>query len=440
MSDRKNLKNEYRALTNQVAAIIGRGNMTMADREHVAAKQARIQDIDALLVRMDDNPYSEKPGKNKNRVEGKPGEVLRGKQTFTDWTRAAQQNNVNLVTANGVPMSMRSQGTDRDLNRYMGEVMGFAPKSVETRGLLEDTGGSAQALSPVEYAANFVDVLLPMTLMDKMNVNRVPMVRETQEIPVYTSTFSPSWVAEAGSISLDANPAFSQLTLFSPGAIKDQSTFSIELMQDAYIQGGLVRMLTDAVAKKVAVVLDQVMFAGIAGNTGVPGLWAESGFNIRHYTGDSGTTGKAPVDTTELGVIAESVVKKNIAPDFFISNVGVQQAFNRIPLSTYGKYWDMPPITANMDWLTSENASLGYAETDPATASSVARTGGAYGSVYAGPWSQFTYLGIHLDLQTVVLKERFIDSGLYALFTYIRPSIRFAHPETFFETIGVIPV
>jgi hypothetical protein len=50
------------------------------------------------------------------------------------------------------------------------------------------------------------------------------------------------------------------------------------------------------------------------------------------------------------------------------------------------------------------------------------------------------YLGIHLGLQTQILRERFIDSGMLGLFTWLRPSIRFAHPETFYETIGIIPV
>ena len=52
-------------------------------------------------------------------------------------------------------------------------------------------------------------------------------------------------------------------------------------------------MLAQAVANKMKVVLDTSMLLGVAGNTGIPGLNGESGFNYRHYTGDSGTTGKA---------------------------------------------------------------------------------------------------------------------------------------------------
>jgi len=199
-------------------------------------------------------------------------------------------------------------------------------------------------------------------------------------------------------------------------------------------------MLANAVAKKMAVVLDTSAILGVSGNAGIPGLNSETSFVFRKQTGDSGTTGQAPTATTELGVIAEITIKKNIFPNAFVSNIGVHEAFERIPIAAYGKYFDDPPLIASMGWTTSENSALSYAETDPATASGVAQTGGSYGSVYCGPWSTFAILGVHLDLQTVVLKERYIDSGEYALFSWCRYSIRFAHPETFSRTIGVIPV
>jgi HK97 family phage major capsid protein len=281
--------------------------------------------------------------------------------------------------------------------------------------------------------ADYVDVLLPNTILGRVGARTV-------NVPVFTSTVSPAWIAEGGSISLDANPAFSQLQLFAPGGFKDITQFSIELAQDAYIAGNLPGMLASAVAKKMAVVLDTSMLSGVASNTGIPGLNGESGFVKRHYTGDAGTTGKAPTDTTELGVVAELAMKANTRSNAFVSNVGCQQAFQRLPLSTYGRYWDMPSITAGMDWVTSENSALPYVETDPATAGSVAQSGGTFTSLYAGPWDQFAMVGVHLDLQTRVLNERYIDSGELALFSWCRYSIRFAHPETFSRTIGIIPV
>jgi hypothetical protein len=311
--------------------------------------------------------------------------------------------------------------------------------SIESRALLEDTAGSGQAISPQAWSADFVDVLLPNTILGEVGANRVAMEHETLNVPVYTSTVSPNWLAEAASISVDANPAFAPLSLFAPGGVKVITTVSLELMQDAYVRGGLDSMLSNAIARKMGPVVDTAMLLGITGNTGVPGLINETGFVTRKQTGDAGTTGKSPTDTSELGVIAESVMKKNVMPTHFVSNVGVREAYERIPIASYGRYWVDPSIVKNMDWVTSENAALPYTETDPATASTVAQTGGSYGSLYAGNWQRFCYLGVRLDLQTRVLTERYIDSGLVGIFAWMRFSLRFGHPETFVRTIGVIP-
>jgi HK97 family phage major capsid protein len=374
-------------------------------------------------------------------VEGRANEPIKPGQ-MREWFDKAVQNNVSMTVGSRQtgyqPRTLRSEGTDRDLNRYFGEVMGFAKPTVESRALLEDTSGSALAITPQSWVADYVDVLLPNTILGRVGAQIVPMSNEYVNIPVFTSTVSPQWVAEAGSISLDANPAFSQLQLIAMGGFKDTTLVSIEAAQDAYIQGGLPDMLASAVAKKMAVVLDTSMLLGVTSNTGIPGLVNESGFVTRHYTGDSGTTGHTPADTTELGVVAESIIKKNIMPNAFVSNIGTHEAFQRIAVSAYGKYWDNPSIISGMDWVTSENSALPYVETDPATATSVAQSGGSYSSLYAGPWDKYCVVGVHLDLQTQWLKERYIDSGEVGLFSFMRYSIRFAHPETFSRTIGII--
>ena len=353
-----------------------------------------------------------------------------------EWYRKAQENGVR--DSRGVPMS--AQGTDVDLNAYWGQRLGFAKPGAEMRALGEDTTGSGQAITPQAWSSSYVDVLLPATIMGAVGARTVMMDQETVNVPVFSSTVSPTWIAEAGSISLDANPAFTSLQLFATGGVKDITQFSIELAQDAFIQGNLDGMLAQAVAKKMAVVVDTSALLGISGNTGCPGLNGETGFVKRHYTGDAGTTGIAPTNTTELGVVAELTKKLNVNPNAFVSNVGCQQAFERIPVTAYGRYWDDPSVIAGMDWVTSENSALPYVETDPATASSVAQTGGSYTSLYCGPWDQFAMIGWRQELRTRVLTERYIDSGELALFSYVRFSIRYAHPETFSRTIGVIPV
>jgi hypothetical protein len=340
---------------------------------------------------------------------------------------------------------MPDEGRDRDWNRYWGERMGFVKPGIESRTLLEDTAGSAQALSPTQYLADAIDVLLPNTLMGKMGVHVVPMEREFTQIPVYTSTYAgPNWIAENGSLSLDAGPAFAPLLLSAVGGWKFYTSISIELAHDAFIQGGLDQRLATAAARKMAVALDTSMLLGVSGNTGVPGLVGETGFVTRHYTGDAGTTGHAPTDTSELGVIAEASVKKNIPVEdlAFVSNVGTHEAFERIAVTSYGRYWQDPPLVADVPWYTSENSALSYAETDPATATSVAQSGGSYSSLYCGPFARSTYFGVRLDVGASLMRldQRLIDQGQVGYFAMFRGSIRQAYPSTFTRTIGVITV
>lgn len=448
MSYKKELKAQYRAKSRRMAELIAHGNATIRDREEASDLKRDLDSIDNKLAGLKNEKSDTRgvtPGnkRGKRNIEGGAGEQIRSGQ-FGSWLKRARENDVHITAGTKESgyhdVSLRNQGTDRDLNRWWGERLGFAKPTMESRALLEDTVGSLQAATPQEWNANYIDVLLPQTVLGRVGAVSVPMAQETMNIPVFSSTVSPAWIAEAGSISIDANPAFSVLPLFATAGFKDITLFSVEAAQDAYLKGDLDGMLARAVANKMKVVLDTSMLLGVAGNTGIPGLNAESGFNFRHYTGDAGTTGKAPVDTTELSVVAELIRNKYVEPNAVVSNPAVYGTLTRLNASTYGKYWDWPADVKKLanNWVYSANSALPMTETDPATASAVLQTTGTFSSFYVGDWSRFCYIGMHMDLQTTLLKERYIDSGQYGLFSFCRYSIRFAHPETFYRTIGLI--
>jgi hypothetical protein len=66
-----------------------------------------------------------------------------------------------------------------------------------------------------------------------------------------------------------------------------------------------------------------------------------------------------------------------------------------------------------------------------------AETGGSYSSVYCGDWSRIV-IGLHLDMFTNVLRERYADQLQIGLLTGMRFSIRAMHPETFVRDYGII--
>jgi hypothetical protein len=220
--------------------------------------------------------------------------------------------------------------------------------------------------------------------------------------------------------------------------VKSEVAWSLELANDAYISGGLSEYLAAQVARQLALVVDQAMLIGLAGNTtGCPGIVNESGFNTRHFTGDAGTTGITPTDTVELSVI-NKLVRGTYAPnEGFLSNHLVEPLFSTIKGGTYPMYFPRSSDVADIPWVSSPNSTIMPAtETDPATATSVALTGGSYSSLYAGPWS-FVKVGVHLDTQLIPMRERLLDNGQQGAFFFQRFSVRTANPQCFYRTIGL---
>lgn len=101
-------------------------------------------------------------------------------------------------------------------------------------------------------------------------------------------------------------------------------------------------------------------------------------------------------------------------------------------------YWPLPLSVQDVPWVTTANANVVPAvETDPATASAVALSGGSMSSLYAGPWANMI-LGVHLDLSSRPLVERYADLGQIGLFSVMRFSIRTGNPQAFNRTIGML--
>jgi HK97 family phage major capsid protein len=368
-------------------------------------------------------------------VRGEPGEKLVAGQSAAEYVRRAAANGVTTVRREG-DAPTRMVARDRDyLNDYWAVRMGL---KTETRGLSEDTSGSALAVVPQAWTGDVIDYLYANSVAGALGVSRVMLPTEIYNAPVLSEPAQPAWLAENSAIGLDSNPAFGTIQYNAQGGWKDIVTFSVELAQDAYVNGGLADLLAQSVARNMALAVDAAMINGVVGNAGNPGLNGETNFVFRHYTGDSGTSGIAPVDTTEPSIINENIRQLNSRVSAFLCNNTVVGTLARLNSSAYAKYWDMPQDVADIPWVTTSNSNVvPTTETDPSTASSVALTGGSYSSIYAGYWP-FVGLGVHLDLQSRPLTERYADLGLIGLFNFARYSIRTAHPETFSRTIGLI--
>jgi Phage capsid family len=370
--------------------------------------------------------------------------VLDSKMSMRQWVNKAAERGMTVEAERGSrPSPITGSGFDE--NAYWGQRLGLSKPGAELRALGEDTVGSGQAITPQSWTAKFIDYLYPKTILGQLGASLVPMTTELVNVPQLTGAVAPQWIAENTATSLDANPAFSTLQLAAHGMFYDITLYSMELAQDAYLQGDLPGVLADSASKNYAVLVDQAGFYGITGNTGCPGFSNETGVVLRKYgaggassnTPHTGTAGTAIADTQEPSTLMEIVRSKNVEPTGFATSPQLAGTFNRINVPSYGKVWEVPADAKDL-WTnhTATSVTIPVVETDPAAAVP-AQTGGTMTSLYCADWSR-VMIGMHLGMQTAILKERYADQLQVGLLTYMRFCVRLSHPEAFVRSYGAL--
>jgi HK97 family phage major capsid protein len=461
MSYLDELKAQRRTKAAEMVKLMGDGSRSLNNRErqHFADIDQDLKDLDTTISQVqasDLDTRGDMPGKradnrsdrkykHNKRVTGRTGEVLDSKMSMRQWVDKAADRGMTVEESRGARPSPII-GSSFDENAYWGQRMGLARPGAEMRALGEDTVGSGQAITPQSWTARFIDYLYPKTMLGQLGASVVPMQTELVNVPQLTGAVAPQWVAENSATSLDANPAFSTLQLAAHGMFYDITLFSMELAQDAYIQGDLPGVLADSAAKNYAVLVDTAGFYGIAGNTGCPGFSNEVGVVMRKYgqggassnTAHTVTTGQLITDTQEPSTLMEMVRSKNVEPTGFATSPQFAGTFNRINVPSYGKVWEVPADAADL-WTnhTATSVTIPVTETDPAAGTNPAQTAGTMTSLYCADWSR-VYIGMHLGMQTAVLKERYADSLQVGLLTYTRFCVRLTHPEAFVRSYGAL--
>lgn len=458
MSYEKELRDQRAKLLRRMSALVDEGDsLSQRGRREFADIKADLDSVDDKISRLKDDKYDtrgelggrydtrdKRAYKHDNRVQGRTAEVLDSKMSMRTWVDRAAQNGMTVETRGGRPQ--RIVGGDFDENAYWGARLGVAKAGAETRALNEDTSGSGLAVTPQSWQARFIDYAYPNTLLGKLGASIVPMTTEIVNVPQFTAPVQPQWVAEGGATSLDGNPAFSTLQLAAKGMFYDITLYSMELAQDAFVQGTLPGMLAESAARNYSVLIDQAGFYGIAGNTGCPGFSNETGVQLRKWgaggansnTAHTGTTGQAPADTQEPSTVVELVRSKNIEPSGFATSPQLYGTLARINAPTYARYWDMPVDVRDL-WAnnTVHSTTIPVTETDPASGTVPAQTGGTMSSLYCADWSR-VLIGMHLGMQTTVLRERYADQLQFGLLTYMRFSVRLSHPEGMVRSYGAL--
>ena len=377
-------------------------------------------------------------------VKGEPNELLGPNVTMRQWVEAAAANGVSVALGSEGRME-RVQVRDQDfMNDYFGGITGVARESRFTRAAADEVralgeGSGGGAINPISWSASVIDYLYPMSILGKVGATRVPMAAQQVVVPQLTGVPSPTWIAENGSIGLDAGPAFSSVILDASGGFKDITLISLELAMDAYVSGGLSDYLAQQIAIRMALAVDSAAFYGIASNVGNPGFSHESGVQLRKYAAHSGTTGQAPADTSELSAMVAAVKAANAEPTAFVTSPQLEAKLSSLTGTdaSFPMFWPVP-TNAQAQWDNRVvSTTVSVTETDPASGTVPAQTGGTMTSIYLADWRRFL-LGVRLDLTMQVLRERYVDQGQIGLFGFGRYSTRLSHPEAAARSYGAL--
>jgi Phage capsid family len=442
MATRNELEASRANAVKQLSEICVKERMTQQDRDDVDRLGGVIDETNRLLAGTKDDTRSTNSAVPE--IQGEPGEMLRADQSMSEWLRRASENKAYDVREDNSRSYYSYASEDQmheQINRRIANQSGL-----ESRALTDTTGSAAVNQT---WQAKYIDFLYAQTLLGRAGMTKFAMVSAVQNVPQLASPVAPQWIAEGSPVGIDATPALSGPLVFdaSAGGFKDIQLFSREFVQDALLQDGVAGMLMQSASRAYAIGVDQSGLYGVAANaTKMPGLFAETGIINRSYTGDSGS-GEAPSDYTEISKVAEIIENTNVSIDdpaenvAILSNPSVRYTFDRLQASTYAKWFEPSPKTANLvnnRWFTS--TTLTDTETDnynSGTADEPAATGGALSSLVIGPFSRLV-MGVRLDTESFQLDQRYIDLGMVGIWLMGRWCIRATHPETFVRTGGIV--
>ena len=312
----------------------------------------------------------------------------------------------------------RQAPTEFDFNAFFGAQAGFTKRSnAETRtvyGLQEGVSSGSGAAADVVgelWGHQVIDLIRAKTFLFDVGATTVPLPTQIWHLPSWEDDVQPSYVSEVQSLAFDTTPQIGLYTFDSTGAFVDLTGASLNALEDAFNQGGLSALLQNSIAQKYARLVETVTLYGQVGSTGNAGLITESGL----LTQSMGTNGAAPADYSDISKAYAKVTAQNVTPNAIVMHPSVLSQYSQL-VDTLGQPMRKTPDIESTPFVQSGLLN-GYVETQGSSH--------AASSVFVGDWS-YVHVGFRLSppVQTVPLRERFIDQQVMAWVSRLRMSSR----------------
>jgi HK97 family phage major capsid protein len=304
-----------------------------------------------------------------------------------------------------------------------GTFGGFAQqiRSLSTSG--------ASAVVPTEWSFPIIDKARNNAVCFQAGATLVPMPAKVVQIGRLTTDPTATFRTEGSAVTA-SDPAFDFIQL-SAVTLSALTVASMEFLQDA---PNADQVVSDAIAKAMALELDKAILFGQLGATGTNDEGAAYALASPYPKGvlknlldnasgqvlGFGTNGTAQTAATPWNEVVASyyqVKTQNEVPGAIVSSDKLVQQYNSL-YTSFNNVIDKPPVLRDVPWLTT-NVIPSYTR---GTMTSRAT------DLFVGDFSQ-VLVGQRLDFQVRVLTECYAELGQVGILSHWRGDVQVARPK-----------
>ena len=129
---------------------------------------------------------------------------------------------------------------------------------LQTKALNEGTPSDGGFTVPLAFSGEYIDALVANTLIDKLNIRKVPLVHGNLSIPRMDTTSSVSWVGEISSAGA-TQPTFGEVNMKAK-KLKAVTAISNTLLNDSGVN--LEGWIAEDLMRKTRIALDNALLNG----------------------------------------------------------------------------------------------------------------------------------------------------------------------------------
>lgn len=285
----------------------------------------------------------------------------------------------------------------------------------------------ASGVVPSEWSFPIIDKVRNNSVAFQAGATIVPMNAKVTNVGRLNSDPTAGFRAEGSPITA-SDPGFDMVTMTAV-TLSALTVASMEFMADS---PGADQTVSDAIAKSMALALDQVIFYGQlaagnepqAGNLASPnpkGILARLLSDAPTHVLGGATNGTTPATAKPYDEVVQtyySVKRSNEVPSAFVSNDALVQSYAGMYDST-NQPLNAPDVVKSVPWLTTNMIGSFTAGTLTSKAT----------DLFCGDFSQ-VLVGQRLDFSVQVLTERYAELGSVAIVSHWRGDVALARPNS----------